>query len=195
MRVFVVVPLLVVALVALSRFLLVVESRQGSILSDPLLRLFAPHDVTWLTFGFIYAGLAAGIGVLSRYPERCVLAFQSYVVLVGFRIAAMALMPLDPPATMMALKDPLVELFGTGTTLTKDLFFSGHASTLFLLYLVMPSKALRAVFLLCAVGVAACVLLQHVHYGIDVYAAPFFAYAAVAVVRAVNNRFFPIIAD
>ncbi len=192
MRVLVTLPALVVALVVLSRFLLAIETRRGSVLSDPLLQLFAPRDVTWVTFGFIYAGIAGALVLLSRYPERCVLAFQAYVVMVGFRIIAMALTPLDPPATMVALKDPFVEVFGTGTTLTKDLFFSGHTSTLFLLFLVMPSKASRVVFLVCVTGVATCVLMQHIHYSIDVYVAPFFAYCAYAVARAVNARYFPI---
>ena len=133
MRIVVTLPALVVVLFALSRFLLGIETRQGTVLSDPILEMFSPRDVTWVTFGFIYAGLVGGLLLLSRHPERCVLAFQAYVVMVVFRIIAMALTPLDPPATMVALKDPFVELFGTGTTLTKDLFFSGHTSTLFLL--------------------------------------------------------------
>jgi PAP2 superfamily C-terminal len=192
MRVLVTLPALVVALIVLPRFLLAIETRQGSVLADPLLQLFAPRDVTWVTFGFIYAGLVGGLLLLSRHPERCVLAFQAYVVMVVFRIVAMALTPLEPPATMVALKDPFVEVFGTGMTLTKDLFFSGHTSTLFLLFLVMPSKATRVVLLLCVIGVATCVLMQHVHYSIDVYVAPFFAYCAYGVARAINARYFPI---
>jgi hypothetical protein len=191
-RVLVTLPALAVALFGLSRFLLAVETRPGSVLSDPLLLLFAPRDVTWVTFGLIYAGIVGALVVLSRHPERCVLAFQAYVVMVLLRIIAMTLIPLDPPATMVVLKDPFVEAFGTGTTLTKDLFFSGHTSTLFLLFLVMPSKATRVVFLLCSVGVATCVLAQHAHYSIDVYVAPFFAYSACSIARAVNLRYFPI---
>jgi hypothetical protein len=192
MRIVVTLPALVVVLFVLSRFLLGIETRQGNVLSDPILGMFSPRDVTWVTFGFIYAGLVGGLLLLSRHPERCVLAFQAYVVMVVFRIIAMALTPLDPPATMVALKDPFVELFGTGTTLTKDLFFSGHTSTLFLLSLVMPSKTTRVVFLLCVLGVAICVLLQHVHYSIDVFAAPFFAYSAYRVARWFNTRYFPL---
>jgi len=193
LRVLIAVPALLVTLVVLTRFLLAVETRPGSVLDDPLLRLFSPKDVNWVTFGFIYGGIAGGLLLLSRYPERCVLAVQSYIVMVAFRIIAMTLTPLDPPAAMIALRDPFVELFGTGTTLTKDLFFSGHTSTLFLLFLAMPSKTSRAVFLLCVAGVATCVLWQHTHYSIDVFAAPFFAYCAFVVARNVNARYFPIV--
>jgi len=191
-RVLVALPALAVALFALSRFLLAIEARPGGVLADPVLQLFAPRDVTWVTFGCIYAGLVGALALLSRHPERCILAIQAYVVMVIFRVIAMALVPLDPPATLIALKDPFVEVFGTGTTLTKDLFFSGHTSTLFLLFLVMPTRATRVVFLLCAMCVATCVLIQHVHYSIDVFVAPFFAYSAYSVARAVNLRYFPI---
>jgi hypothetical protein len=192
-RVYVTMPLLIAALFSLARFLLWVETRPGVRFDDPLLRLFTPINLNWITFLFIYGGVIVGVLALLRYPERCVLAFQSYVVMVLFRIIAMALVPLDPPGSLLLLADPFVETFGTGATLTRDLFFSGHTATLFILYLVMPSKSLRRLFLFCVLSVALCVLLQHVHYTIDVLAAPFFAYCAYVVARNINARFFPII--
>jgi len=193
MRVLVTAPALAIMLFLLTRFLLWVETRPGIVLDDPVLRTFAPIDVNWITFAIIYGGVTAGVVFLSRYPERFVLAFQSYVIMVAFRIIAMALVPLDPPATPFPLLDPFVETFGTGAQLTKDLFFSGHTATLFLLFMVMPSKLTRILFFLCVLSVALCVLVQHVHYTIDVFAAPLFAYAANAVARGLNSRYFPIL--
>ncbi|MFC2136330.1 phosphatase PAP2-related protein, partial [Bacteroidota bacterium] len=66
--------------------------------------------------------------------------------------------------------------FGTGEIYIKDLFFSGHTSTMFLLFLTAGSKNLRMVFLLLTILVAFCVIIQHVHYSIDVIAAPIGAY-------------------
>ena len=98
--------------------------------------------------------------------------------MVLLRIAAMAVTPLEAPPGMIPLHDPLVRLFGPGRLLTKDLFFSGHTSTLFLLALAVPGRRWKAFFALCAAAVAFCVLAQHVHYAIDVLAAPLFAYAS-----------------
>jgi membrane-associated phospholipid phosphatase len=193
MRVLVTAPALAIMLFLLTRFLLWVEGRSGVVLDDPVLRMFAPIDVNWITFAIIYGGVTAGVVFLSRYPERFVLAFQSYVIMVAFRIIAMTLVPLDPPATPFPLLDPFVETFGTGVQLTKDLFFSGHTATLFLLFLVMPTRITRGIALLCVLSVACGVLLQHVHYSIDVFAAAFFAYAANAVARGLNSRYFPIL--
>lgn len=182
------VPLLVLILSLLARFLEANETRQGVVLADPLLALFRPHDVTWITFALIYIGLIAAIIHLLRHPATLLLAMQAYVLMVLFRIVAMTLIPLEPPPTMIPLNDPLVEIFGTGRLLTRDLFFSGHTSTLFLLFLVMPPGRLRTVFLVCTVLVACCVLVQHVHYGIDVFVAPFVAYASVRIVRTLQSR-------
>lgn len=176
-------PALVVVLIVLSRFLARNEGRPGVVLPDPVLVLFQPADVTWLTFGLIYLGIVLAIITLLRHPSLLLLVVQSYVIMVIFRMVAMSLVPLEPPPAMLPLKDPLVEYIGTGTLLTKDLFFSGHTSTLFLLFLALPPGRVKAVFLLCTVVVAACVVLQHVHYTIDVVAAPFFAFGAFTIAK------------
>ena len=175
-------PVLLAVLFTLARFLEFAEQRAGATLPDPVLVLFTPIDVTWLTFGLIYVGLVVGIGYLLRRPRYLLLAIQSYVVMVLFRIVAMYLLPLDPPASLIPLADPLVEYFGTGKVLTKDLFFSGHTATLFILFLAAPGRWVKAVFLTCTISVAVCVLVQHVHYSIDVFAGPVFAFTAYQLV-------------
>jgi hypothetical protein len=183
-------PLLVVTLTALARFLEAVERRPGVVVPDPILALFSPHDVTWLTFLLIYAGLIAAIAILIRDPRRLLLAIHTYMIMVIFRMCAMSLLPLDPPPTMIPLTDPFVEYFGTGIPLNKDLFFSGHTSTLFLLSLTMQSRGWRTVFFLSTAAVACCVLLQHAHYTLDVFAAPFFAYTSYRLALFLNSRLF-----
>jgi hypothetical protein len=186
-RALITIPILFAALAALSQFLERVEQRPGVVLPDPLLSLFTPVDVTWLTFALIYVGLFAAVGSLLRHPHRLLFAFQAYVIMAVFRIIGMTLVPLDAPATLIPLKDPFVEFFGSGQVLTRDLFFSGHTSTLFLFFLVTPRGTLKTLFLVCTVVVAAAVLVQHVHYAIDVFVAPFFSYAAVKIAGRLNH--------
>ena len=171
-------PALVAALVLLAHFLDGVEARPGVVLPDPVLALLAPRDVTWLTFGLIYLGIFFGVARLSTEPRRLVVTLQAYVAMVLLRIVAMWVTPLEAPPGMIPLHDPLVRLFGPGKLLTKDLFFSGHTSTLFLLALAVPGRRSKALFLCCTAAVAVCVLWQHVHYTIDVLVAPLFAYAS-----------------
>lgn len=172
-------PALALALALLARFLEWNETRPGAVLADPVLSLFAPRDLTWLTFSLIYLGIAFGVARLLTEPRALVLALGAYVLMVLLRIFAMWVTPLEPPPGMIPLHDPLVRLFGPGKLLTKDLFFSGHTSTLVLLALTVPGRAWRAAFLAASAAVGFSVLAQHVHYTVDVLAAPFFAYASV----------------
>jgi len=173
-------------LMVMARFLAWVELRPGVVLPDAVLAVIPPRDVTWITFALIYAGILTALAALVPYPRRMLLGLQSYVVLVLLRMAVMSVTPLDPPPGMIVLRDPLVQVLGTGEPLTKDLFFSGHTSTMFLLSLLAPGRLTRGFFLACTVAVAGCVLWQHVHYTVDVLAAPLFAYASYALVSRVH---------
>jgi len=180
--------LLVGIVTALANFLQTVELRPGVILNDPVLALFQPVDLTWLTFALIYGGLLLAIGVMLSHPRRLMIAFQSYTAMVIVRMIAMSLTPLDPPPTMIPLVDPTVYYFGTGVHLSRDLFFSGHTSTMLLLALTAPTARWRTVLGVATFAVAACVLAQHAHYTIDVFAAVFFAYGAYAAVLRIRKN-------
>lgn len=181
--------LLTLVLLALTNFLNYIESRKGVVLSDPILNLFNPIDLTWLTFALIYVSIVVAIITLAQNPKRLLFAVQLYTLMVVVRIIAMYLLPLEPPDKMIILTDPFVEFFGTGQTLTKDLFFSGHTATLFILYLVSEKKIIKITFLISTILVAIAVLLQHVHYTIDVFAAVFFTYTCYRIL----SNFRPLI--
>jgi membrane-associated phospholipid phosphatase len=182
--------LLASVLTGLSNFVNYVESRKGAYLYDPILNLFAPVDLTWITFGLIYLSLTIAIITLSKNPQRFLFAIQLYTLMAFVRIIAMFLLPLEPPEKMILLKDPFVEFFGNGQTLTKDLFFSGHTATLFILFLVSENKLIKTTFLISTFVVALSILLQHVHYTIDVIAAIFFTYACYMLILKLKKRYF-----
>lgn len=183
---FVSVIILLTTLFVYRRFLDFAEARTGVSIPDPILKLYEPIDLTWLIFGLIYLCLVVGIIALIKNPEKLLLAFQVYTAVVVVRIIAMYLVPFEAPEKIIVLKDPFVEMFGSGESLTKDLFFSGHTATLFLLFWVVESKRLKYVFLVSAVVVGVSIVLQHVHYVIDVIAAPFFTYVCFIFMSSLN---------
>jgi len=185
---FVTIILLAVTLFLLTHFLDYVESRQGMVLPDPVLSLFNPINLTWLIFGLIYCSLIIAIFLLAKNPDRLMFAIQVYILFIYVRIAAMFLVPFNPPNYMIQLNDPFVQFFGTGKLLTKDLFFSGHTATLFILFLVTQNKFFKYFFLLATIIVGSALLLQHVHYSIDVFAAPFFTYVCYRLVYIYNLK-------
>ncbi len=73
-------------------------------------------------------------------------------------------------------------------TFQGNFFYSGHTAFPFLLALIFwDKKYLRYLFLFLTVFFAASVLLAHVHYSIDVFAAPFIVYGMFVV----TTRLFP----
>jgi hypothetical protein len=186
---FITVLFLFLILTALANFLNFVEMRNGVVLNDPLLNLFKPINLTWLSFSLIYISLFTAIFSFLKNPGLLLKAFQAYTVMVLFRITAMFLLPLDPPVGMIPLTDPLTEFIGTGQLISKDLFFSGHTATLFLLFLLVETKVLKIAFLVSTILVAISILLQHVHYSIDVFSAPFFTYCSLKITEILRRKF------
>ena len=181
--------ILTTIMISFSQFLQFVEQRKGVVLSDPILKAFNPFDLTWLTFALIYISLIIFVVTSFNKPDRLLLAFQAYGLMVIFRTIAMYLTPFNAPETLLQLNDPFVQLFGKGQILTKDLFFSGHTGTLFLLFLLAENKTLKIIFLIFTLTVGTAVLLQHVHYSIDVFVAPFFAYGSYRIINILHFRF------
>lgn len=179
---------LAIALYSLAKFLPYNETRPGFSMEDPFLSLFTPVKVTWLTFALIYSALVIALTSLSFHPEKFLLALQSYTVIAFLRLSTIYFLPLNAPAAIIPLKDPFVEYFGGGATLLRDLFFSGHTSMMFLFFLVSPNKTLKWIFLVATFLVAGCVLIQHVHYTIDVIAAPVFAYTGYRIAMLVDSH-------
>jgi PAP2 superfamily C-terminal len=176
-------------LLAFARFVVRVERRPGAVLTDPLLAHFEAVDVSWLTFGLIYASFIAAFLLLVPRPDRMAHGFAAYGLMFVLRGIAMYLTPLDPPVGMLPLRDPFVQLFNPGgAALTRDLFFSGHTASMFLLVLLAPGPRSRAFFAATTATVATCVLLQKVHYGVDVFVAPAYSYLAYRLVGLLRRR-------
>jgi len=99
--------------------------------------------------------------------------------LLFYRIVVMYLVPLEPPVDCIPLRDELLRHTTYGDkVLTKDLFFSGHTASAVLLFHLVQDKWKSRFFLLMSVVIGAMVIIQHVHYTIDVIAAYFFAHLA-----------------
>jgi len=175
--------LLILIMILFPQFLQFIEGREGVVLNDPILNLFNPVDLTWLTFAVIYLSIILFLSTILMKPFKLMLALQTYGLMVIFRAIAMYLTPLNPPNGIILLDDPFVQLFGQGEILTKDLFFSGHTATLFLLFLLTENKKLRMIFLASTIVVGACVLFQKVHYSIDVFAAFFFTFLVFRIIK------------
>lgn len=165
-----------------SKFLIYVENRHGVVLEDPLMKMFTAIDLNVPIFIVIYGSLVSGVIILMRSPENLLIGIQTYSLMLIFRILGMYITPLDIPFGSINLQDPLVFIFGTGQIITKDLFFSGHTATLFIIFLVMKNKKLKLVYLFLTITVAIMIYLQKAHYLLDILVAPFVSYTSYRII-------------
>lgn len=179
--------LLFILLVVFAKFLIFVENRQGVVLEDPIMKMFTALDLNIPIFIVIYGSLVSGLIILAGAPKNLLIGIQTYSLMLIFRIVGMYITPLDIPLGSINLQDPLVFVLGTGQIITKDLFFSGHTATLFIIFLVMNNRKLKLLYLFLTITVAIMIYLQKAHYLLDILVAPFVSYAAYRMILNLNK--------
>lgn len=157
---------------ALPRFFTWIQAKPGLRLHDPVLAVWGPGNVTWATFAVLYGTLLLVIASIARKPMTMLQGLWAYVLILLMRMACMALFTLEPPPGIIPLVDPFTQVFyPAADPFLKDLFFSGHTATLALMALLAPKGWIRW----AAMGATACigllVMVQHVHWTVDVLAA------------------------
>lgn len=160
-------------LMTLPYFFAYIEARNGVILNDILLRYLGPFDLSVPIFIVIWSTTLLFIIRSIYYPSIFLQAVYCLSLLLLIRILSIYLTPLDPPATIIAIKDPLTSITygGKDVFITKDLFFSGHTSNILMLALCFEKRTDRIIGIVAAILVGIFVLIQHAHYTIDVLAA------------------------
>lgn len=176
-------------LMAFPFFFQYIEQRSGWAPNDWLLNQLPSLDtsipcflVIWGMFGlFFYRAL---------YQPRLLLLFLwGFIVLSLMRFCSIYLLPLEPPTNLIPLRDPISNLFygGKDAFITKDLFFSGHTSTQFLIFLCLQKRSDKIMALIATFLVGLMVLIQHVHYSMDVLAAPPLTYLVYLIAKRISK--------
>ncbi len=154
-----------------------IQSVSGYSFNDFILNELEPQDLSLYIFLLIYSAILLSSIHIVASPFLLLKFFQGYALLLIVRIFCIYLVPLEPEKAMIPLKDPFVgRLFYNNIIITKDLFFSGHVSTMSLFVFIVPFRPLKYFLIVTTCLVAFLILVQHVHYTIDVLAAPIFAW-------------------
>lgn len=165
-----------VILSALPLFFHQIQKREGVVLNDFVLAQLTPHNVSVAIFACIW-GMALLIFYRALYNPQIYINYVWSLIFISIaRIISISIVPLNPPRGLVELIDPITGLFYGNTVVTKDLFFSGHTATMVLIFLCLERKWDRIIGALATVAVMVLLLIQHIHYTIDVVAAPFFVY-------------------
>ncbi|HXD76306.1 MAG TPA: phosphatase PAP2 family protein [Puia sp.] len=183
--------LVIATLSSFPSFFQRIQRRNGAHLYDPILRWLPAHDVSIPLFIMIWTLSLLALFRAFQNPRILLIFCWSYFLLSALREVTIALVPLDPPANLIGLVDPLSNFFYGPKFVTKDLFPSGHTATVFLLFFCLPGKGDRRIALIITFGVAFLLLVQHVHYTLDVLGGFLYGWFAWWLVTRTVTRDYP----
>jgi hypothetical protein len=141
--------------------------------SDLILNLLPVVNVTPIfVYGFVAFCVSVVILIISD-PHKIPFAFKTIALFIAIRSIFVMLTHLAPyPEIKVDFAD--FNFILRRLVFSGDLFFSAHAGLPFLMALLYwHKKYLRYIFLVCSGIFGATVLLGHLHYSIDVFAAFF----------------------
>lgn len=175
-------------LATFTPFFQYIERHTGPVLNDWVLDQLPPRDVSLGIFLTIWAAALLILFRAWRSPVTFMLFIYGYIIVSLARMLTINLFPLNPPVGLIPLVDPLTNAFYGNSYITKDLFFSGHTSSILLIYLSLRQRWDRLLVLAGSCVVGGLLLVQHVHYTIDVVGAFVFTYPLYSLGRGIALR-------
>ncbi len=156
---------------------------------DLILDRLPTYNLDFLfTWGFYFLVSLFFIYPILFRPEIGPFVLKTFAMLSIVRSAFIILTHIGPPAGFF-YNDVMISFADMKLMFKNDLFFSGHTSAPFLAFLLFrKSKIMKWVMLFGSFIMGATVLLMHVHYSIDVFAAFFIAYGVYAFSDKVFNH-------
>ncbi|MBP6358814.1 MAG: hypothetical protein RIR44_800 [Bacteroidota bacterium] len=175
-----IIALLLVAIILtlLPAFFAFIEKREGMVLQDYVLDAIPAIDVSIPTFVIIWSTVLLVFFRIYQNPRLFLVIAYGFILMCLARVLTISMLPLNPPAGLIVLKDPIANIAygGNGIFITKDLFYSGHTGNMFLFFLCLERKWDKIFALTASFLVGILVMIQHIHYSIDVIAAFIFTY-------------------
>lgn len=174
-------------LIAFPHFFAFIESRQGWQLYDPLLGMIPAKDLSIFIFSTLWLMSLFLIVRMIQHPSLALLAIIAIDLIFLTRMVTIILFPLEPPPGLIALEDPISNFFygKAHGFITRDLFFSGHTSSMIMIGLLLPGKWEKRLAFTAAFAVGCLVLIQHIHYSIDVIGAWVFTWFLYKLAKAI----------
>ena len=155
-----------------ANFFNLIQQRNGIILNDYLLNILPVKDVSILIFLIIWGEVVYLLYKIIPNPNVLLQVLISYVLITLLRFLCIYLTPLSPPNNIIDLIDPIANTFIYPSTnaqiFNKDLFFSGHTATTILVLMVAKTRVEKFVLIFISIILIIALLVQHVHYTIDV---------------------------
>jgi hypothetical protein len=146
--------------------------------------LFTPVDWSTAVFAILTVAIIQTMISYAGSATLFITALMTFCVVNVIRMTTMYLITLEPPSDMILLIDPISASFVyPNSGFAKDLFFSGHVSTMMVLLLIERNRIWFLVKVAATALMALFLAWQHVHYSVDLIAAPFVTYGVFLGVK------------
>lgn len=164
-----------------------VSASTSNSVTDIILSNTRVYDVNVIfVYGALVVVLFSAFILLGPRLRHFPFVLKSVALLLFIRSIFVSLTHISPYPNQAVISETflfstnLSQMFFTGD----DLFFSGHVGLTFMMALLLwDSPVLRYIYLAVSVLFAAVVLLGHLHYSIDVFAAYFITYSVFVIAR------------
>jgi hypothetical protein len=156
----------------------VTNKAQTEHVPDLILDHIAPVDLSLIyVYGYIVLFTAILLFTIFFHVRTLHIVISQFSLLIMLRAVFTILTHLETPPDAIAVSFPWKFQI---LSFQNDMFFSGHTAIPFLGFL-MIKKPVRYFFLFGSFILGAVVLLMHIHYSIDVFAAFFMTYGSYKI--------------
>ncbi len=166
---------LFIGIVATFYAIIYATDRASNPVSDIILSNIPVFDVDGIfLYGPVVFWVIIGIYLVFYEPRKIPFTLKSIALFTLIRAVSITLTHIGPFPTGVKIDlNSIIGVFTTGS----DLFFSSHTGLPFLMALVFwHNKTLRIFCIASSIFFGMIVLMAHVHYSIDVFAAFFITY-------------------
>jgi hypothetical protein len=167
--------------------------KEGVVINDWVLNQIPAINVS-IPISFLMASSVILIIIRgAEDPNMAIVLILALTFQLVTRIITINLTKFFAPPELIVLKDPIGSFLYHSKFITRDLFYSGHTAAACTFYLFATKRKDKYYLLFCSITVACLLLIQHVHYSIDVALAPFFAFANYWLAKKIVNALNPYV--
>lgn len=164
------------------------DNVQGTKVGDFLLDQLPVFDVNLIFFWFALFWCLFMFFYHVIYPKQMAFLVWTYALFILIRAIFITLTHIGPPNNMEQIPEELKYY-----AFSADMFFSGHVGGPFLLALLVNNFRYRLIALFYTAIMIVIVLLGHMHYSIDVFAALFIAHSISIIAITLKRKLDSII--